>query len=806
MIGISTGPILRVVAVALVMGGTGFSVPALAEESLAIEEIIVTARKKQESSQDVPIAMTALSAELRDSTVRNLADLNGYAPNVVIRANSGAGARTSQITIRGVTGTNSGEKSFDSPIAVSLDGVFFGTDSGRIIENFDLERVEVLRGPQGTLFGKNTVGGVINIFRSRPTGELGGKARVTAGRYGQQEIRALMNFPISETLAAKVFYSGIKADGFLDRSFDKGTAPEKDYENFGIALLWEPSDRFDALLTIERYNDSSDIGAPTNFNVGPGFFDVPTDGFSADFSNGSVPCNTFGECRTDPDNIANSVDTEAPNRGRYRNDVFALNMHFEINDNLSLVSVSAFHDTPYEDSEAQLDGVSVKNIIIDNDNVYEQFTQELRLEGSYEKFDFVVGGYYLDNTYDQDWVTEGNFWQLLLGPTGDALAFDPATVAACATPGVFGNLLCDPRSAAAGEALGPNFDQRLFQTQDTESVAVFAQLDYEITDKLVGTAGIRYTDEEKHFTGYQSYLGSVARRRPFNFDVPNADITNDWQETSLKFGLAYHYTEDMMFFASYSEGFKSGGFFGVNQNVSDFERNQYDPEFAKSYELGAKAQFMDNRLQVNAAGFYNDFKGKQDSNVVVDATTSSVATVFENIGSLEYTGLELELRFVATENLDLFATGGWLDAQYDEFLSLSFVPIADRAGADPQDVSGLNPKLAPEWSFGAGGTYTRQMGPGEVSLHAKWNYFSKQETDTGNDPGTQIPSQHFVNAQLGYEWDNFRVSVFGQNLTDETIEFGNCLAGGGPGVAFFCTGTVTAGRTWGVELEVGFGD
>ena len=786
--------VARVVMTAVVVSSSVLSVPVIAAESdLGIEEIIVTARKKEESVQDVPIAMTALSQELHDSTIRNLSDVNGYSSNVIIRQNPGR-ARASTITIRGVTSTSSGDKSFDSPIAVSLDGVFFGTVTGQIVENFDLERVEILRGPQGTLFGKNTVGGVISVFRTKPTGELGGKAKLTAGRYGNREVRALVNFPIFEdTLAAKLFYAGVKNDGYLTRTFDGGKAPEKDYENFGVTLLWTPSDSFEALLTIERYNDHSDTGAPTNYNVLPGYFPKPTGadlGRVQDLSGGTIPCNLFRSCRLDPEKRATSVETNQPNKGRYRNDVYSLNMHYDINENLSLVSVTGYHDTPYEDTISELDGTKDDFIYIDNDNVYEQFSQEIRLEGTYERFDFVVGSYYFESQYDQDWVTAGTFWNVLLG----GLRFDtPAGLDLCLAK-VFGVLTCDPRSR--GQGLGPNYDQRLFQTQKADSLAFFTQVDYEVTDKLIVTAGIRYTDETKHFKGYQAYQGSRALRYPFNFDIGHADLKNNWKETTMHLGVTYHFTEDVMFYGTYSEGFKSGGFFGVNQNIRDFVRNQYDPEFAKSYEVGMKAQFMDNRLQVNATGFYNDFEDKQDSNVVNDAETNTVATVFENIGGLEYLGLELETRFVVSEHLDIFSTAGWLDAKYNGFFSKGFIPIQDLRPETPaQNVDFLTPKLAPEWTFGVGGTYTMEVGPGELSLQTKWNYVSKQETDTFNDPGTQFGAQKFLNAQIGYVWDKFRLVVFGQNLTNERQEISGFLPG------LFGTGGVGPGATYGVEVE-----
>jgi len=175
------------------------ALPALAEEarnSGVLEEVIVTARKVEESAQDVPIAITALSQELTNPTIRNLTDLNGFAPNVQIGEDGSRGGGGASITIRGISPTRTDDNSFDSPIGVMIDGIYLGSLAGQVLENFDVERVEVLRGPQGTLFGKNTVGGVVHVIRSRPTGEWGAHVKATLGDDNQQELRVVANAPI----------------------------------------------------------------------------------------------------------------------------------------------------------------------------------------------------------------------------------------------------------------------------------------------------------------------------------------------------------------------------------------------------------------------------------------------------------------------------------------------------------------------------------------------------------------------------------------------------------------------------------
>ena len=178
------------------LGGiaSSVSVSVFAEERTAtIEEVVVTARKIAESSQEVPIAITAITDDLNQSNIRDLSDLNGFAPNVSIDTD-GSRSNGASITIRGISPTRTDDNSFDAPVAVMIDGIYLGSLAGQVLENFDLERVEVLRGPQGTLFGKNTVGGVVHVIRSRPTGELGGKVKATAGEDGQLEFRGVLNF------------------------------------------------------------------------------------------------------------------------------------------------------------------------------------------------------------------------------------------------------------------------------------------------------------------------------------------------------------------------------------------------------------------------------------------------------------------------------------------------------------------------------------------------------------------------------------------------------------------------------------
>jgi iron complex outermembrane receptor protein len=327
--------------------------PAVAQESRSatIEEVIVTARKRQEAAQDVPIAITAITRELESATIRNLQDLNGFAPNVQIVEDGSRGGGGASINIRGISPTRTDDNSFDSPVAVMIDGIYLGSLAGQVIENFDLDRIEILRGPQGTLFGKNTVGGVINVFRSRPTGEFGGRLKATVGEDGQQEFRAVLNAPIMEdVLAVKAFGTYQEDDGYYDNVTTGDNFGDTEYKNYGLTLLWTPNDTFEATLTAEKFDDDSKLNAyHTNYNLLPGLLPPPTDPNGTDYSGGHLSCALSGvfspqpECRTSLSTPGKS-EGDQNNDAHLETDAYTLNMSYDLNDFMTLVSVTGYRD------------------------------------------------------------------------------------------------------------------------------------------------------------------------------------------------------------------------------------------------------------------------------------------------------------------------------------------------------------------------------------------------------------------------------------------------------------------------------
>ena len=839
----STSRLLALSILAIPMFGTVQAASAAEEARRTIEEVIVTARKREESAQDVPIAITAISEQLEDSNIRGLADLNGFAPNVRIDEDPGR-ANGISISIRGVSPTRIDDNSLDAPIGVMIDGIFLGSLAGQALENFDLERVEILRGPQGTLFGRNTVGGVLNVVRSRPTGEWGARMKATVGRFNAREFRMVANGSvIPEQLAGKIYYTSLDDDGYLRNTFTGRRQPVKDYENYGVALLWTPSDAFEALLTVEKFKDDSQGGANlTNYNLAPGVATAPPPGSpETNLSGGFLSCTLFNSpgfagfgagvpCRTslrEPSSISGNAD----NSSSLSTTAYTLNMQYDLNDDFTLVSVTGFRDMS-EDRFLDFDGTSVDLITINRDNVYDQFSQELRIEGKWNDFTIVAGAYYFQNEFTQDWITGGTFWDVVGGLSGYSLAsntwFSDAgragvggrtPIDACRA-NLLGAVRCDatigPRPVEGSGGFGPKPIQRLFETQETTATAYFVSVDWAFAPKWTASAGIRYTDEKKDFQAGQAYIGPQASQFARNF--PGfANLDNDWQEVSPRVGIAYQLNDDVLLYASYSEGFHSGGFFGVNQNINDFVRDQYDPEYAYSYEVGMKGQFLDNTLQLNVAAFYNDFEDKQESAVQVDPSTNTVATVFSNVGTAIYWGIEAEAQYVINDYIRVYATVGYLDAEYDEFdTDLNpndaatttatncrgrFVPTrpgTTAVGSCIEDATGLTPRNAPEYTYGVGGTVNYPFMGGDFILNAKYSWIDEIESSLLNLSVGRVDPRKDLGATLSYVYEDYSISLYGTNLTDETFEVPALI------VPLFAAGTLSRGRSWGLEVTAEF--
>ena len=722
----------KFMAIFAIVTPISFSVSAQEEApSLAIEEIIVTARKKDESIQDVPMSVTAITDQLREGSVRRIEDIQAFAPNLYINREPGIGSGAN-ITIRGIASLES-DKSYEPSIGVVMDGMFLGTSSGVLLDNFDIERIEVLRGPQGTLFGKNTTGGILNIIRTPVSlNEMGADLSVTIGDFGRQDIKAVLQLPIIEdTLGVKLFAASIQHDGHVYNTNLKRAAGGDDKMNFGFTALWEPNENFSLKVHHEIMEDTSEQGVYVNRNP-VGFLACTITQIGFDPNNG---------CEKDANDGPDTVESDASNfsDNEYESTIITANYDTE---NFLYTYIYSLRDMD-EQNMQDFDGAPARLLRMNFFNDWEQTSHEFRVTSQFsEKVQFIAGIYDWEADFEQRWDVYDLFYQL------SRLGVPPWPSGRIGVAGY------DDVVAWEDDVAGNNG-----QSQVTTSIAAFFSMDWYLTDQLTLTAGLRWTEEEKDFIGGASAPGYYPLRGetwPGIFNPTN--FKAKWDETTPKLGLRYQPNDDLMYYGSYSEGFKSGGFFARQANYDIFPG--YDPEFVKNYEFGWKSTLMDGRMIFNGAVFKSEYDDKQES-ILIPVNLANVATVVRNAASMEMTGLELELMYQVSEAWDLMVTYGYLEAEYKDYL-------ADINGdQNITDNSGLIPRNTPENTFGITTSYTTQIGDGELKGRISYRFRDELETDPSNNPLGSVDSIENINATIGYTIDNYSVTIWGRNLTDE---------------------------------------
>ena len=721
---------------------------AVAQETqvntLAIEEIIVTARKKEESIQDVPMAVTAITEQLRESSVRRIEDIQAFAPNLYINRTPGI-ASGAAITIRGVASLES-DKSYEPSIGVVMDGMFLGTSSGVLLDNFDIERIEVLRGPQGTLFGKNTTGGILNVIRTPVSlDEFGVDLSVTLGDFGRQDLKTVVQVPIIEDqLGVKVFAASIEHDGHVYNSYLDKMAGGDDKLNYGFTLLWEPNDQLSFKLHHEIMQDKSEQGVYVNRNpVGILACTIHQIGFDPNEG-----------CEKDANDGPDLVESDGSNfsDNEYESTIVTVNYDTE---NFLYTYIYGYRDMD-EQNMQDFDGAAVRMLRMNYFNDWEQTSHEFRVTSQFsDKFQFIAGVYDWEVDYSQNWDVYDLFYQLSRLGVGEWGLGDTLTG--------YGR-----DQYITGLPWGPGLASNNGQTQQTESIAVFFSADWYITDLWTITAGFRWTEEEKDFLGGNKGVGYYPGKEPRPPLYSPVPYQGKWDETTPKIGVRYQPNDDLMVYANYSEGFKSGGFFGRQANFNIYAG--YEPEYVKNYELGWKSTLQDGRMILNGAIFKSEYDDKQES-ILIPVDLTNVATVVRNAASMEMTGIELELMYQVTEAWDLMVTYGYLEAEYKDYL-------ADLNGDNIiTDNSGLIPRNTPENTFGITTSYTAQIGQGELKGRVSYRFRDEMNSDSSNKPQGELDSIENVNATISYSFSNYSITAWGRNLTDEREQRWSTIGG-----------------------------
>ena len=779
--GIGSGTLLSALAVAAEEDGSG-----------VIEEIVVTSRRRQESQQDVPLSVTAFGAEqierLKPQTLR---DFDGLAPNVYIGMNT-AGPGASALYIRGV-GYADIEKTQSPQVGVIVDGIQMGSSTGQLIDVFDVESIEVNRGPQGVLFGKNTIGGNIVVNRVRPQfNEFGVKMAAEMGNYDSRIIKGRVNVPLAnDQLALKVGTIYRKRDGYYDNVTLGDSAGDVDFSAQTVALRWAPTDNFDAIITYDRTREDGQI-PPQD----PRF-------------NGDDP-------------FENLADKKEP--VKYNVDQVGVRATWDLNDRLTISSITGWHsgdDLVNQD----FDGGAINGAAIPfaqlhtlRDQEYDVFTQEVRLSGSFnESVDFMAGVYYFDSELDFQQNTN-NVFQLPAAafglPPGVPCAVLTPVLGLRANPGL-GDALCQIPNARSIQRAG----------EDVQSVALFGSLTWRPVESVEVSFGARYIDEEKDaFNSYFDYTdgtfdtGPVTREFDFTGrpERPGSayEGSNSWDDVILLASANWSITDNNRAYVSYSEGFRSGGF--SIRSARSAEEAPFNPEEAFQIEVGLKNEFLDRRLRVNVAYFYLERDGSQFSSIITLPPNSipGTTTIINNGGTSEYSGLEGEMQWLLSEDFTLAVNGGLLDVKNQAFTMPCEILDGCATGVpgvlDPpgtlRQLGGNDDSRQPDWNLSATLAFDRNMGPGQFSANVTWKTvgdFLLVNTGGGADQRLYEGSYDGLDARVAYVWtlangSIVSASLFGKNLTDEQWRE-QALFLGGPNTGFQGWG---APRTYALELMV----
>lgn len=710
-----------------------------------IVDIVVTAQRRSESMQDVPIAISAFSADqMQSQGISSALELGRFVPNLVTMNNTGIGSANA-VFLRGL-GNNETIATFDPPVGTYVDDIYLSRQNANNLNFFDVERVEVLRGPQGTLFGRNTTGGAINVIMKDPGKEFGGYAEIGYGRFNKKTARASVDLPLAETLAVKVSGYWQNDDGYT-KNITTGQRLNDDDGwgvRLGIAGDLSPTVRFRASYAhIEAngeniLNSNCDPRTVYKENVTP-----VCDGRYASTGMISGRPSTNGAFA----NLPISGAKKNYQLGNYtQTDLVTMNFDIDLSDNLNLSTITGFVSQDQQYAMDYYDGRSGPSLanpvppvmgyarggfVILNDSQHEQISQEIKINGTIGDglIDFVTGAFYLREENRTD----------------------------------FADLFTS--SAIVTDVLGDRTLRNI-----TEALAGYAQFDLNVTEKLKLTAGIRYTDETKSFTIGDNRAscrdGSVETTCLFNENLiaPSSLLVPDKLKAKLwtpRFAVNYNATDDILLFASATRGFKSGGWNARATATNAFL--PFGPEKVWSYEAGIKSDWFDRRVRVNLTYFYTDVSDMQTPSALVNSN-GRATFITRNFADFRNQGLEAELTFQPTPAWNLYLNAGYQDAKYkidrsvsdfDEYgiQSVNAQQAACRILLDAGNIPGgegtlaacgagiitpdgriADPTRVPKWTLAMGSSYELDLGSNGISLVPSVNasYRSKQETNAAN--------------------------------------------------------------------------
>ena len=767
--------------------------PAGGRSSVLLEEIVVTARKREESLQDAPIAVSAFSGEALDFRgVTDLERLDQFTPNLVLNESpTYSNVTNAAVFIRGV-GQNDFTPVIDPGVGIYVDGVYLGRSVGAVLDIVDLERIEVLRGPQGTLFGRNTIGGALSLTSKRPDEEFGGKVDVKVGTDAMMKVRGTVNVPLADNLFGRFSLAAFQQDGYVKRVFDDKDLGDQDVFAGRGSVRWQPADNINITLSGD-YSRERENGAPTvttgiqPLNVGittPGgapSMTLAANTVVAQLANGGPPSfagGTFFDvlqpfpfqflaCEqaanfNNPSCFNSRYIDDGDKKYNYGTapseqdlDVWGFSgvVEWDITDTLAVKSITALRgfDGYFV---ADLDGAPMRVADLIDTYDHEQISQEVQLLGSsfQDRLDWIAGFYYFKEEGEN--INPVRFSQVHLQSGGE---------------------------------------------YEADSWAVFGQGTWHVNDKLDLTVGLRYTEDQRDYLPVQFIEvlpigplpvfcppGQMTRMcqvgdRP----LPLETVTQATEELVPMANIAYRWNDQLMTYFTYSEGFKSGGF---TQRIFPPEAStpRFDPEFVTSYEVGLKFEGWDNRLRLNLAGFFTDYENLQ----LLVTDPGRVGPFVSNAGDAEIAGMEVEWFANPAEGWFITGSVGLTDAD------------RTRLGGGVQGLT-LDSRFEHISKWMASAQIYKEFSMGEwgyLTPRVEWSYRSEYGTNASNIPRDGAPtlaSGPFANMPLSFgvanpalfeddlhlvnisvRWDvrntNLAVTAGADNLADKEYRiFGN---------------------------------
>jgi iron complex outermembrane receptor protein len=774
-----------------------------ADTGMELEEIVITARKREENIQKTPVAVTAFTEEaLANRSVQSVDQVAQYTPNLQFDGSAAlsGGRFNSTMFIRGV-GQNDFATFSDAGVGLYIDGIYMGRTIGGIMDAVDMSRVEVLRGPQGTLFGRNTIGGAVNIVTQAPTTTNEFRADATTGEFHRTDFKGMVNLSSAGgEFRTRITAASMKRAGYAKQiDYITGdTSPRGDHnaQVARIQAVWEPSDTFSANfnadgtwakehaapLTLLR------VASATGNAAGYPFFNLYNNLVAPNQSivapNGLKQMNSSwitGNPYTTYGNFYNLNELENWGTG--------LTLRWKLGD-MEVKSITGYR---HLHAKFGRDGDNTPLTFREtyNDDTAKQLSEELQFSGSSfnEKLNWLAGLYYFKEDSIDDGgarLAAGVFNALEAQPTGSwsppALAPRP-TACNPALPG-------PPCLGGAGNPQNVSNDLQihLYNVNASKSYAFFAQATYKITDKFSITPGVRYTRDQKEFSGYQLRLNANQYIIP-----PGFMLDKSWSQVNPKLSLEFQAKDNVLLYVSGSSGYKAGGF---NErplrNVG--EVNIYDPEKIFTYEAGIKTSLFNRRMTWNTAVFHSKYQNIQ---LTVNATPLNF--VF-NAAEGKMQGVESEMTVRLAPGLDLNLSGGYLDAKYTSIdaskcPSLAACPIT------------TNSKFvkAPKWTASGGLQYVASAGQnGDITLRGDWSYKSKIYNDVGNDEAIAQAGYSLFNARIAWKSsdEQYSAAFFVTNLGDKLYK----VSGNASSAAFgsLAEATYAPPREWGLTVGLRF--